>query len=81
MKPLVAGELMKGAEHREIVAGPQPVRMEYSTLMGASGWVVGRRLVFRVDHVVAIGLMLASLTVVCGKRLGEIPTDSWLQPP
>jgi hypothetical protein len=68
------------AAGKVIVAVPLLIHKACSTWK-ASGWVVGRRLVGHVGHAVAIELKLANWIVVCGKKLGEIPIDSWLQQP
>jgi hypothetical protein len=57
------------------------MRTECSTLTVASGSVADRRLAFHADHAVVTEQMLASLTVECGKRLGESPIGSSWQPP
>ena len=56
---------------------PLSTRTACSTLTGASGWEADRRWACRAGHAVVIGQMPASLTVGCGKRLGESPIGSW----
>jgi hypothetical protein len=81
MPSAVAVVRKKGAEGTATAAAQRKTRTECSTLTAASGSEAGRRLACHVDHVVVIEQTLASLTVECGKKLGEIPSGSWLRQP
>ena len=81
LTPLAAVVLKTDAEGTAIAAVRLMMRMACSTWTAGSGLVAGRRLACRAGHAVVIGQMLASLTVGCGKRLGESPICSWLRPP
>jgi hypothetical protein len=71
----------KDAEGKATAVAQRTARTACSTSTVASGSEADRRLAFHADHVVVIEQMLASLTVGCGKKLGESPTGSWWRPP
>lgn len=79
--PLVAVVLKMDVEGTATAVVLLTTRTVCSTSTAASGLVVGHKLAFRAGHAVVIGQMPASLTVACGKKLGESPTCSWLRPP
>lgn len=78
---LAAVALMMDAVGRVTAVAQALSRKACSTLIAAFGLVVGRKWAFHAGHAEVIELRLGSLIVACGKRLGEIPTGSWLQPP
>jgi hypothetical protein len=81
LMPLVVVVLTMDAEGMATVVVPQMTHRVCSTLIVASGLVADRRLAVHADHAAAIGQTLASLTVACGKKLGESPIGSSLRPP
>jgi hypothetical protein len=81
LKPLVVVVPKMDAEGTATAVAPLMTHMVCSTLIVASGLVADRRLVVHADHAGAIGQTLASLTVACGKKLGESPIGSSLRPP
>jgi hypothetical protein len=78
---LVAVAQMMGAESTVTVVAPLSTRTECSTSTVASDSAVGRKLACRAGHAVVIVQMRASLTVECGKKLGESPIGSSSRPP
>lgn len=81
LTPLAAVVLKTGAEGMAIAVVRLMTHMACSTWTAGSGWGAGHRLACRAGHVVVTEQMLASLTVGCGKKLGESPICSWLRPP
>jgi hypothetical protein len=80
LTPLVAVVQMMDAEGKETAVERLKTRTACSTSIAASGWVLGR-LAVHAGRVVVTEQMLENSTVVCGMRLGEIPSGSSLQPP
>jgi hypothetical protein len=80
LTPLVAVVQMMDVEGKETAVERLKTRTACNTSIVASGWVLGR-LAVHAGRVVVTEQMLANSTVVCGMRLGEIPSGSSLQPP
>jgi hypothetical protein len=78
---LVAVAQMMGAEGTVTVVARLSTRTECSTSIVASDSAVDRKLACRAGHAVVIVQMRASLTVECGKKLGESPIGSSSRPP
>jgi hypothetical protein len=69
------------AEGTETVVVRSMTRTACSTLTVASGWVADRKSAVHAGRAVVIEQMPESLTVGCGKKLGESPIGSlWRQP-